>query len=112
MGNRFPRRNQARAMPWHHKTLQSVLTSVLNLFFHAGIGDSHCGHASVHSARFMTEWIGAAQNGSCFRVCDQAASSARVSRKFPSRFWPDQRGRPPHLRSFRDGWRHFRFMLL
>jgi len=32
--------------------------------------------------------------------------------EIPITLWPDKRGRPPHLRSFRDGWRHLRFMLL
>jgi len=36
---------------------------------------------------------------------------ARIS-EVPITLWPDKRGRPPHLRSFRDGWRHLRFMLL
>src|SRR5437870_5178103 len=44
-------------------------------------------------------------------VIKAAQIKARIT-EIPITLWPDKRGRPPHLRSFRDGWRHLRFMLL
>jgi hypothetical protein len=44
-------------------------------------------------------------------VIKAAQLGARIT-EIPITLWPDKRGRPPHLRSFRDGWRHLRFMLL
>src|SRR5256886_9078471 len=44
-------------------------------------------------------------------VIKAAQIKARIT-EIPVTLWPDKRGRPPHLRSFRDGWRHLRFLLL
>ena len=113
MGNRFRGEIKPGAMPWHHQYFGNpVLTTLLNLFFHAGIGDSHCGMRGFSRAIF--ERMDLRCTGMEFAsefVIKAAQLGARIT-EIPIILWPDKRGRPPHLRSFRDGWRHLRFMLL
>ena len=113
MGNRFRGEIKPRAMPWHHKYIGNPgLTALLNLFFHAGIGDSHCGMRGF--TRAIYDRMDLRSTGMEFAsefVIKAAQLGARIT-EIPITLWPDKRGRPPHLRSFRDGWRHLRFMLL
>src|SRR6476646_6591485 len=113
MGNRFRGEIKRGAMPWHHKYIGNpVLSRVLNLFFHAGIGDSHCGMRGF--TRAVYDRMDLRSTGMEFAsefVIKAAQLGARIT-EIPITLWPDKRGRPPHLRSFRDGWRHLRFMLL
>jgi Glycosyl transferase family 2 len=113
MGNRFRGEIKRGAMPWHHKYIGNpALSSVLNLFFHAGIGDSHCGMRGF--TRAVYERMDLRSTGMEFAsefVIKAAQLGAKIT-EIPITLWPDKRGRPPHLRSFRDGWRHLRFMLL
>lgn len=113
MGNRFRGEIKRGAMPWHHKYIGNPgLSWVLNLFFHAGIGDSHCGMRGF--TRAIYDQMDLRSTGMEFAsefVIKAAQLRARIT-EIPITLWPDKRGRPPHLRSFRDGWRHLRFMLL
>jgi glycosyltransferase involved in cell wall biosynthesis len=113
MGNRFRGEIKPKAMPWHHKYIGNPgLTALLNLFFRAGIGDSHCGMRGF--TRAVYERMDLRSTGMEFAsefVIKAAQLGARIT-EIPITLWPDKRGRPPHLRSFRDGWRHLRFMLL
>jgi len=113
MGNRFRGRIQSGAMPWHHKYVGNpALSSLLNLFFNTGIGDSHCGMRGF--TRAVYDRMDLRSTGMEFAsefVIKSAQLGAKMA-EIPITLWPDKRGRPPHLRSFRDGWRHLRFMLL
>jgi len=113
MGNRFAGEIKSGAMPWHHKYIGNPgLTALLNLFFHTGVGDTHCGMRGF--TREVFERMDLRSNGMEFAsefVIKAAQLGARTS-EIPITLWKDKRGRPPHLRSFRDGWRHLRFMLL
>jgi len=113
MGNRFAGEIKPGAMPWHHKYIGNPgLTALLNLFFHAGIGDTHCGMRGF--TREVFDRMDVRSNGMEFAsefVIKAAQLGAKTS-EIPITLWKDKRGRPPHLRSFRDGWRHLRFMLL
>ena len=113
MGNRFRGEIKRGAMPWHHKYIGNpALSSVLNLFFHAGIGDSHCGMRGF--TRAVYDRMDLRSTGMEFAsefVIKAAQLQSKVA-EIPITLWPDKRGRPPHLQSFRDGWRHLRFMLL
>ncbi len=113
MGNRFAGEIKPGAMPWHHKYIGNPgLTALLNLFFHSGIGDSHCGMRGF--TRSVFDRMDLRSNGMEFAsefVIKAAQLGAKTS-EIPITLWKDKRGRPPHLRSFRDGWRHLRFMLL
>ncbi|HXM93090.1 MAG TPA: glycosyltransferase family 2 protein [Candidatus Dormibacteraeota bacterium] len=113
MGNRFRGEIKHSAMPWHHKYIGNpMLTAILNLFFHAGIGDSHCGMRAF--TRTIYNRMDLRSTGMEFAsefIIKATQLGARIT-EIPITLWPDKRGRPPHLRSFRDGWRHLRFMLL
>src|SRR5437660_527657 len=113
MGNRFQGEIRPKAMPWHHKYIGNPgLTALLNLFFRAGIGDSHCGMRGF--TRAVYERMDLRSTGMEFAsefVIKAAQIKARIT-EITITLWPDKRARPPHLRSFRDGWRHLRFMLL
>ena len=113
MGNRFRGEIKPGAMPWHHQYVGNpALSSLLNLFFNTGIGDSHCGMRGF--TRAVYDRMDLRSTGMEFAsefVIKAAQLRARMA-EIPITLWPDKRGRPPHLRSFRDGWRHLRFMLL
>jgi glycosyltransferase involved in cell wall biosynthesis len=113
MGNRFRGEIKSGAMPWHHRYIGNpALSMILNLFFHAGIGDSHCGMRGF--TRAVYDRMDLRSTGMEFAsefVIKAAQLGAKIT-EIPITLWPDKRGRPPHLRSFRDGWRHLRFMLM
>jgi glycosyltransferase involved in cell wall biosynthesis len=113
MGNRFQGEIKPGAMPWHHKYFGNPgLTALLNIFYHTGIGDSHCGMRGFSRATF--DQLDLRSTGMEFAsefVIKASQIGARIT-EIPIVLSPDKRGRPPHLRSFHDGWRHLRFMLL
>lgn len=113
MGNRLRGDIKSGAMPWHHRYIGTpAMSAVLNLFFHAGIGDVNCGMRGF--SKDLYRRLDLRTTGMEF-ASELAIKSAKVDARIaeiPITFWPDKRGRPPHLRSFRDGWRHLRFMLL
>jgi hypothetical protein len=113
MGNRFRGGIKPGAMPPLHKYFGNPgLTTLLNLLFHAGIGDSYCGMRGF--SRALYDRLDVRSSGMEFAlemIIKSAQIGARIT-EIPIVLWPDKRGRAPHLRSFRDGWRSLRFMLL
>src|SRR5437016_3316945 len=113
MGNRFRGGIKPGAMPPSHKYLGNPgLTALLNIFFRAHIGDSYCGMRGF--TRALYDRLDVRSTGMEFAlemIIKAAQIGARIS-EIPIILWPDKRGRPPHLRSSRDGWRSLRFMLL
>ncbi len=113
MGNRFRGEIKPGAMPPLHKHFGNPgLTALLNLFFHTGIGDCYCGMRGF--TRELYDRLDVRSNGMEFAlemIIKTSQIGARIT-EIPITLWPDKRGRPPHLRSFRDGWRSLRFMLL
>jgi glycosyltransferase involved in cell wall biosynthesis len=113
IGNRFQGEIKDSAMPWHHKYVGTpVLSAVVNLFFRAGVGDINCGMRGF--TKDLADRIDFRTTGMEFAsesLIKAAKLGARLT-EVPTTLWPDKRGRPPHLRSFHDGWRHLRFMLL
>lgn len=113
MGNRFRGGIQPGAMPPLHKYFGNPgLTALLNTLFHAGIGDSYCGMRGF--TRALYDRLDVRSSGMEFAlemIIKSSQIGARIT-EIPIILWPDKRGRPPHLRSFRDGWRSLRFMLL
>src|SRR5215467_728935 len=113
MGNRFRGGIKPGAMPPSHKYLGNPgLTALLNTLFHARIGDSYCGMRGF--TRVLYDRLDVRSAGMEFAlemIIKAAQIGARIT-EIPIILWPDKRGRPPHLRSFRDGWRSLRFMLL
>ncbi len=113
MGNRFSGGIKSGAMPWSHKLFGNPgLTAILNRFFGVGIGDAYCGMRGFTKrlyARIDPRTIG--MEFALELVIKASKLGAKVS-EVPITLWPDKRGRKPHLRTFHDGWRSLRFMLL
>lgn len=113
MGNRFKGGIEPGAMPFLHQYLGNpVLSGIGRLFFRAPIGDFHCGlrgfkKSSVQGLDLQTTGMEFASE----MVVKASLNGLRVT-EVPTTLSPDGRSRPPHLRSWRDGWRHLRFMLL
>jgi glycosyltransferase involved in cell wall biosynthesis len=113
MGNRFSGEIKPGAMPPLHKYFGNPgLTALLNTLFRAGIGDGYCGMRGF--TRSLYDRLDLRSSGMEFAlemIIKSAQIGARIA-EIPITLWPDKRGRAPHLRSFRDGWRSLRFMLL
>jgi hypothetical protein len=113
MGNRFHGGIKPGAMPWHHRYIGNpALSYVGRLFFRTHIGDFHCGLRGVR--RDSAQRLDLRSTGMEFAselVVKAAQANQRID-EVPVVLHPDGRSRPPHLRSWRDGWRHLRFLLL
>jgi len=113
MGNRFQGGIAPGAMPPLHRYLGNpVLTAVGRLFFRSPIRDFHCGMRGFRRDAILR--LGLRTTGMEFAsemVAKAALRGLRVT-EVPTRLARDGRSRPPHLRSWRDGWRHLRFLLL
>jgi len=113
MGNRFAGGIAPGAMPPLHRYLGNpVLTAVGRLFFRSPIRDFHCGmrgfrRDSILALELRTTGMEFASE----MVAKAALRGLRVT-EVPTPLARDGRSRPPHLRSWRDGWRHLRFLLL
>lgn len=113
MGNRFAGGIRPGAMPFLHQYLGNpVLSGLARLFFHSDIRDFHCGlrgfrrdailalHLHTTGMEFASEMIVKATLRG-LKICEVSTI-----------LYPDGRTRPPHLQTWRDGWRHLRFLLL
>ena len=114
MGNRFRGGIAPGAMPPLHKYLGNpVLSWIGRTFFRTGgIRDFHCGLRGFNRASMIA--LGLRTTGMEFAsemVVKSALGGLRMS-EVPTTLSPDGRSRPPHLRSWRDGWRHLRFLLV
>lgn len=113
MGNRFRGKILPGAMPPLHRYLGNpVLTGLGRLFFKSDVGDFHCGLRAFR--RDAIEQLGLRTMGMEFAtemVVKATAFGLRVT-EIPTTLAPDRRDRAPHLRTWRDGWRHLRFLLL
>ncbi|MBK6469450.1 MAG: glycosyltransferase family 2 protein [Betaproteobacteria bacterium] len=113
MGNRFSGGIRPGAMPLLHRYLGNpVLSFIGRLFFKTPIGDFHCGLRGFDRAVIRN--LGLRCEGMEFAsemVVKSSLAGLRIA-EVPVMLWPDGRDRPPHLRTWRDGWRHLRFLLL
>lgn len=113
MGNRFRGGILPGAMPPLHRYLGNpVLTAVGRLFFRSPCGDFHCGLRGFdREAVLALDLQASGMEFASEMVVKATISKLRIS-EVPTTLSPDGRSRPPHLRSWRDGWRHLRFLLL
>lgn len=116
MGCRMPSgqgRIMKGAMPWKHRWIGNpVLTFLGRLFFKSPTNDFHCGLRALTRDAFLK--MNLSSTGMEFAsemVMKAALSKLRVA-EVPITLHRDGRSRPPHLRTWQDGWRHLRFMLL
>ena len=113
MGNRFRGGILPGAMPPLHRYLGNpVLSAIGRLFFHSPVGDFHCGLRGLSRAAY--EKMAPTTSGMEYasELVIKATLAGLPISEVPILLHPDGRSRPPHLRSWRDGWRHLRFMLL
>ena len=113
MGNRFKGGIKGGAMPFLHRYLGNPVLSFLGrLFFKVPIGDFHCGLRGFHRdaivhLKLKTDGMEFASE----MVVKAALARLRIV-EVPTTLSPDGRKRPPYLRTWRDGWRHLRFLLI
>lgn len=113
MGSRFKGEIKPGAMPWKNRHIGNpVLTGILNVLFRGGIGDAHCGLRALTKRCFKRLRLeGSGMELASEMVIKAALLGQRIA-EVPVTLWPDRRGRPPHLRPWRDGWRHLRYLLM
>jgi hypothetical protein len=113
MGNRFQGGIAPGAMPPLHRYLGNpVLTAVGRLFFRSPIRDFHCGMRGFRRDAILgLELRTTGMEFASEMVAKASLRRLRVA-EVPTPLARDGRSRPPHLRSWRDGWRHLRFLLL
>lgn len=112
MGNRFAGGIEPGAMPPLHRYLGNPVLSAAARWLHRSpIRDFHCGMRGF--TRDAYRKMGARAPGMEF-ASEMVINAHRAGldiREVPIKLYPDKRGRPPHLRSFRDGWRHLRLII-
>lgn len=113
MGNRFMGGIKPGAMPKLHRYLGNpVLSGIGRLFFKSPVGDFHCGLRGFRKGAI--ERLGLQTTGMEFAsemVVKATLHHLKIA-EVPTTLSPDGRSRPPHLRSWKDGWRHLRFLLI
>ncbi len=113
MGNRFRGGIQPRAMPTLHRYLGNpVLTTIGRLFFHSPSGDFHCGLRGFSKAAVMQLDLRTTGMEFASEMVVKATLHKMRIAEVPTTLSPAGRSRPSHLRSWRDGWRHLRFLML
>jgi glycosyltransferase involved in cell wall biosynthesis len=113
MGNRFAGGIETGAMVWSHRWVGNpVLTRLSRLFFHTPVGDMHCGLRAFRKDAIDRLRLRATGMEFASEMVIKASLRRMKIAEVPVTLSPDGRSRPPHLRTWRDGWRHLRFMLL
>jgi glycosyltransferase involved in cell wall biosynthesis len=111
IGNRFEGEIKSGAMPWHHRYIGTpALSTLVSWIWGTKIGDVNCGmrgfaRTLIWQIRFDSSGMEFASE-SLIRAAQQGANICEV----PITLWPSAINRVPHLRSFRDGWRHLRII--
>jgi glycosyltransferase involved in cell wall biosynthesis len=113
MGNRFKGGIMPGAMPVLNRYLGNpVLSFVGRTLFSSRIGDFHCGIRGFDRQAILELKLRASGMEFASEMVVKASLSGLSVVEVPTKLNPDGRQRPPHLRPWRDGWRHLRFMLL
>jgi len=113
VGNRFQGGIARGAMPALHRYLGNpVLSAVGRIFFHSPCGDFHCGLRGFRRDTILGLDLQAQGMEFASEMVVKATLAGLPIAEVPTTLSPDGRSRKPHLRSWRDGWRHLRFLLL
>jgi glycosyltransferase involved in cell wall biosynthesis len=113
IGNRFAGGIEPGAMPWLHRWLGNpALTWLSRVFFKTPVGDMHCGLRGFTKDKYEEMLLRAVGMEFASEMVIKASLRGMRITEVPVTLRPDGRTRPPHLRTWRDGWRHLRFMLL
>ncbi|MEZ4818159.1 MAG: glycosyltransferase family 2 protein [Flavobacteriaceae bacterium] len=113
MGNRFKGGIKKGAMPFLHKYLGNPVLSFLGrLFFKVKIGDFHCGLRGFSKEAFLKMNLRTTGMEFASEMIVKASLKNLSITEVPTILSKDGRSRPPHLNTWRDGWRHLRFLVL
>jgi hypothetical protein len=113
MGNRFKGGIAPGAMPKLHRYLGNpVLTNLGRVLYRAPVGDFHCGLRGFRRAAILGLGLRASGMEFASEMVVQASLHGLKIMEVPTQLAKDGRSRPPHLKTWRDGWRHLRFLLL
>ncbi|MGI0479762.1 glycosyltransferase family 2 protein [Geminocystis sp. CENA526] len=113
MGNRFKGGIKEGAMPFLHKYLGNpVLTWLGKLFFKSPCNDFHCGLRGFRKQAILNLNLRTTGMEFASEMVVKATLNGLKLTEVPTTLSPDGRSRKPHLRTWRDGWRHLRFLLL
>jgi glycosyltransferase involved in cell wall biosynthesis len=113
MGNRFKGGIKKGAMPLLHRYFGNpVLSGLGRLFFKCPIRDFHCGLRGYNTERIRKLGLQTTGMEYASEMVVQATIKGYKISEVPTTLSPDGRSRPPHLRSWRDGWRHIKFLLM
>ena len=113
MGSRFKGGIKPGAMPWKNRYIGNpVLTGILNLLFRTGASDAHCGLRALTKDCFNRLNLSGSGMEFASEMVIKAALKDEVIAEVPATLSPDLRNRPPHLRPWRDGWRHLRYLFM
>jgi glycosyltransferase involved in cell wall biosynthesis len=113
MGNRFKGGIMPGAMPFLHRYLGNpVLSWLARLFFKSDIGDFHCGLRGFRKQAILSLNLQTTGMEFASEMAVKATMQKLKIVEVPTILYPDGRSRPPHLRTWSDGWRHLKFLLL
>lgn len=113
MGNRFRGGIEKGAMPWLHRYIGNpVLSFIGRLFFPSKIGDFHCGLRGYNRERILALDLQTTGMEYASEMVVKCTLHDYKMTEVPTTLSPDGRSRPPHLRSWHDGWRHLKFLLM
>jgi len=112
MGSRFKGEIKPGAMPWKNRHIGNpALTGILNILYRSGLSDAHCGLRSLTKDAFERLKLESRGMEFASEMVVKAALLDLKRTEVPVTLHPDGRDRPPHLRPWRDGWRHLKFLL-
>ena len=113
IGNRFRGGIRSGAMPFLHRFIGNPLLSLMGrMFFSSAIGDFHCGLRGIDRTAALKLGLQAPGMEFASEMIVKATLAGWRIAEVPTTLSSTGRSRPPHLRSWRDGWRHLRFLLL
>lgn len=113
MGNRFRGGIAPGAMPWKNRYIGNpALTGILNIFFKTGMRDAHCGLRAIRKNAFDRLNLSGSGMEFASEMVIKAALLKLKMNEVPATLSPDIRNRAPHLRPWRDGWRHLRYLFM
>lgn len=113
MGNRLAGGIKPGAMPWKNRWIGTpALSAIGKIFFHSPVGDFNCGLRGFSAEAFRRMDLRTTGMEFASEMIVKATVMKLRIAEVPTTLSPDGRGRAPHLRPWRDGWRHLRFMLL
>jgi len=113
MGTRLKGKIENGAIPFLHRYLGTpALTFVLNLFFGTKISDCNCGMRGLTKEAFEKLNLSSAGMEFASEMIIKTGIMKLKIKEIPITLYRDKRDKPPHLHTWRDGWRHLKFMLL